>query len=185
MICLFSIHPPSPAMSSTPQSHPSVQRLNKAYVQLPASPHSLSTHLARSTPAHVVASSKLKENTPLRPSLFAMPQHVSSSTSLKRKLSDRDTPSQVMDGVVLSSKKSRLSMDASTSLKARQAEPQIPLSNATEEFPNGWVYCHQCNKKRDVTGRSRVYYRCVYSCINHMIRHGSLHCYGDLPYHEG
>ncbi|KAF9484432.1 hypothetical protein BDN70DRAFT_825471 [Pholiota conissans] len=138
-------------MSSTPVTHPSVQRLNKAYVQVPPSSLALSTHLsARSSLAHVAASSKVKENTPLRPSLLAMPCHALSSTSFKRKLFDRDISTHVMDAVVISSKKPRLSVDASVPLKV-QVQPILPLSNASEGFPNGWVYCHQCNKKRDVT----------------------------------
>ena len=30
----------------------------------------------------------------------------------------------------------------------------IKPSNASEEFPNGHLYCHQCNKKRDATRES-------------------------------
>jgi len=29
-------------------------------------------------------------------------------------------------------------------------------STATEEFPNGFFYCHQCNKKRDSSGELRL-----------------------------
>ena len=31
----------------------------------------------------------------------------------------------------------------------------IKPSNASEEFPNGHLYCHQCNKKRDASRESR------------------------------
>ena len=30
----------------------------------------------------------------------------------------------------------------------------VKPSNASEEFPNGHLYCHQCNKKRDATRES-------------------------------
>ncbi|KAH9165462.1 hypothetical protein EDB89DRAFT_2009556 [Lactarius sanguifluus] len=34
--------------------------------------------------------------------------------------------------------------------KTKRRKPRISLtSNATPEFPNGFFYCHQCNKKRD------------------------------------
>lgn len=40
--------------------------------------------------------------------------------------------------------------------KQKQPNHAVPqtVANATNEYPNGFVYCHQCNKKRDVTGSS-------------------------------
>jgi len=34
-----------------------------------------------------------------------------------------------------------------TTVKSNPTRP--PLDNATPDFPNGFVYCHQCSKKRD------------------------------------
>lgn len=145
-------------MSSTPKPYPSVQRLNKAYVQVPQSPVSLSSYRALGGSAHLVPSSRLKENTPLPPFKLAMPQHPSSSSaSTKRKISDRDSSSLVFDGVYISStKKSRLSASTGnmTPLKAKAPKPEVPAANACPGFPNGFSYCHQCNKKRDVAGKS-------------------------------
>ncbi|PPQ84593.1 hypothetical protein CVT25_015796 [Psilocybe cyanescens] len=141
-------------MSSTPKPYPSVQRLNKAYVQVPQSPVSLSSYRALGGSAHLVPSSRLKENTPLPPFKLAMPQHPSSSSaSTKRKISDRDSSSLVFDGVYISStKKSKLSASTGnmTPLKAKVPKPEVPAANACPGFPNGFSYCHQCNKKRDV-----------------------------------
>jgi len=145
-------------MSATPSSHSSVQRLNKAYVQVPPSPLTLSSYRSLNTSSHVVSSSKLKENTPLRPFQLAnMSNHSASTASSKRKASDRDSSSLILDGVNPSAtKKSKLSASAATTsnnntpLKTKQTSQSISASNACPEFPNGWTYCHQCNKKRDL-----------------------------------
>lgn len=170
---VFCLSLSSPAMSSTPKSHPAVQRLNNAYVQVPISPLTSTRNRALSTSAHVAPSSKLKENTPLRPSLLAMQQHSSASVSFKRKLSERDGPSQILDGVIISTKKSKLSIDASAPLKSRQTEFSTLPNNASEEFPNGFVYCHQCNKKRDATGKYLHNFTCFVP--DELVRHHTLH----------
>ena len=43
-----------------------------------------------------------------------------------------------------------------TSTKPGAAGPpsSVKPSNASEEFPNGHLYCHQCNKKRDASRES-------------------------------
>ncbi|CAA7261782.1 unnamed protein product [Cyclocybe aegerita] len=140
-------------MSSTPKTHPAIQRVNKAYVQVPVSPYSTSSvHRMLATPIHVAASNKLKENTPLRPSHLAMSHSIIPSTSLKRKISDRE-PRLIFDGVVITSaKKPKLSApnDNGTLLKKNPSKVDIPVIELTPEFPNGSVYCHQCNRKRDL-----------------------------------
>lgn len=37
---------------------------------------------------------------------------------------------------------------------AADATSSVKPSNASEEFPNGHLYCHQCNKKRDASRES-------------------------------
>jgi hypothetical protein len=37
-------------------------------------------------------------------------------------------------------------------VSAKTQATQKEASNATPEFPNGFFYCHQCNKKRDSSG---------------------------------
>ena len=37
---------------------------------------------------------------------------------------------------------------------AADATSSVKPSNASEEFPNGHLYCHQCNKKRDASRKS-------------------------------
>ncbi|KAH9485467.1 hypothetical protein JR316_0002375 [Psilocybe cubensis] len=146
-------------MNPTPKPHQSVQRLNKAYVQVPDSPVSLANYRAIGTSPHPVPSSSLKENTPLSPFQLAMSQqHTLSFTSTKRKLADRDASSFVFDGVhISSSKKSRLSTSTASMapLNSKESKPVLPTTNTCPEFPNGFVYCHQCNKKRDVSATLR------------------------------
>ncbi|KAJ2922753.1 hypothetical protein H1R20_g14379, partial [Candolleomyces eurysporus] len=77
-----------------------------------------------------------------------------SSASLKRKLSDRDSTSSTVDTAASSSKKAK-SVSTGTPLKPSQTNSatlvfQSP-SNACPEYPNGWTYCHQCCKKRDLS----------------------------------
>jgi hypothetical protein len=128
-------------MSTTLKPHPSVQKLNKAFVQVPASPQTLSSYRTFATPAHVAASSKLKENTPLRPLQLGMNQQPTGSTLLKRKLSDRDSSSLIFDGVVIPLKKPK-------------------LSSTMNETTSSAAYCHQCNKKRDMLGM--FWFPCCY-----------------------
>jgi hypothetical protein len=145
-------------MSATLKPHPSVQRLNKAFVQVPASPQTLSSYQTFGIPSHVAASSKLKENTPLQPLQLGMNQQPFVSTSWKRKLSDRDPSSLIFDGVMISSKKSKLSSTANgTASNAKEIQPESLSKKAGLEFPNGFVYCHQCNKKRDASGKFGVH----------------------------
>jgi hypothetical protein len=74
------------------------------------------------------------------------------------------------DSTALKGRKSnpRLSKDASGSRKSKSKSTRavttdgkgkdLDASNANEEYPNGFFYCHQCAKKRDATSSSpRMY----------------------------
>jgi hypothetical protein len=39
-----------------------------------------------------------------------------------------------------------------SAMTSRTQGTRKEVSNATPEFPNGFFYCHQCNKKRDSSG---------------------------------
>ncbi|KAF8871260.1 hypothetical protein CPB84DRAFT_1830164 [Gymnopilus junonius] len=136
-------------MSATPNSHSVVRKVNKAYVLVPPSPLNLSSYRPLRTPVHVAGGSKLKENMPLRPSQLAMSQQAASSPSLKRKLSERDVSTLVFDRVNPVPKRSKLST-AIPLKNTHIVQPTAPAENACPEFPNGFAYCHQCNKKRDL-----------------------------------
>lgn len=100
------------------------RRLSQIFVEIPASATS-------NYPPHVPSSRK--EN-PLRASA-SKNAIVPMNTSSKRKQDEtHDQPS----------KKAKVE---TTSVKPNAM--RRPLANATLDFPNGFVYCHQCNKKRD------------------------------------
>ena len=137
-------------MASTSRGHPSIQRINNAYVQVPASPLSLASYHPLRTPVHTASSTKLKENTPFR--LFT----TNSSTSRKRKLSDCIS---IHDGPISVLKKSKLNATDETpsKVKAPRSQQFIPTANACPNFPNGYVYCHQCSQKRDILSKFASY----------------------------
>ncbi|KAF8554735.1 hypothetical protein OG21DRAFT_1508623 [Imleria badia] len=100
--------------------------LSQVYVELPSSrtPHKHLPH---------VSSAGHKENALSRSSATQMsslePAHN------KRKL-DADAPVA----------------DQPAAKKHKQPMVAVqPVTNAPDEYPNGFVYCHQCNKKRDAT----------------------------------
>src|ERR1700675_2905582 len=141
-------------MSSTRRCHPSVRRFSQVYVEIPPSPLSRSRN---GTLAHVPPSSTiLKENAPLWTSDDITHPNVSSispSISHKRKLSDRD-PSISMVEVVITKKPKQF--PNAKSKESNNASVNAASATRSEDFPNGFFYCHQCAKKRDVEG-------CLYS----------------------
>lgn len=124
-------------MASTSKQHPSIHRINNAYVQVPVSPLSLVSYRPLKTPIY---SAKLKENTPLRP----LQSTTNLSISCKRKLSDCDS---IHDAISIV-KKARPSK-----VKAERSQPIAPAS-ACPNSPNEYVRCHQCSKKRDILSES-------------------------------
>ncbi len=138
-------------MSATPSQHSTVKRINRAYVQVPPSPFTISGRRTFQNSPHVASScNELKENTPLKSLQTPMSYIGSSSTSLKRKLSDRE---HYFDDVVIPPKQSKLtSASNDTSSKPKQSKISEPANNTLVNFSDGLVYCHQCNKKRDPGG---------------------------------
>lgn len=134
--------------ASTSKALSSNRRINKAYVQVPVSPLSLASYRALKTPLRAASSMKFKENTPLRPLQFTN----NPSMSLKRKFSDCDP---IHDGPVSVVKKAKLMATDGTPSKVKMArsQPIVPTANACADFPNGYVHCHQCTKKRDILSK--------------------------------
>ena len=130
-------------MASTARAH----RINNAYVQVPASPLSLASYHPLNTSIHTASSTKLKENTPLR-----LQFTTNSSSSRKRKLSDCIS---IHDGSASVLKKAKFSAvdETPSKVKASRSQQIIPTANACPEFPNGFAYCHQCSRKRDILSK--------------------------------
>ena len=161
MLNSLQVSPPTPpTMAATSKARPSIQRINNAYVKVPLSPMSLASYHPLKTHA---SSTKLKENTPLRPPQFT----TNSSTSRKRKLSDCDS---IHDGPISLLKRAKLVVADGTlsRAKAPQSQPIVPTANACTEFPNGYVYCHQCYKKRDILSKF-AFFTLITSEVNILI----------------
>ncbi|GLB37681.1 hypothetical protein LshimejAT787_0407320 [Lyophyllum shimeji] len=125
-------------MAATPGS--AARRFTQqVYVDVPSSPYPIprSASIAKSVPANM-----LKENTPLRPSNGGIPRSISDMSPLKRKVSQHDLAAS--DSTVPVPKKQKIA-----EIRAVPYQPTV-ASNACPEFPNGFVYCHQCSRKRDV-----------------------------------
>ncbi|KAH9046086.1 zinc-finger domain of monoamine-oxidase A repressor R1-domain-containing protein [Lactarius hengduanensis] len=86
--------------------------------------------------------------TPLR--VHNMQSAASTPVTMKRKRSE-ETPNETGSRVSApetKTKRRKVSV-ADTKTQGTTRATHIVASNATPEFPNGFFYCHQCNKKRD------------------------------------
>lgn len=146
--------------------HPAFERLSRVYVQVPSSPHAMSSYRplcnSASTPSGLTT--KLKENAPLCIATHhkSQEQSTSASANLKRKASERDSSSLVLDGVVIISKKSKLSASA---LKPTQIQADNSAHDASNAADSS-TWCHQCNRKRPKEGKclfSEIYVVCLTS----------------------
>jgi hypothetical protein len=147
-------------MFSAPTTQSAALRRIKqqVYVDIPSSPIPLSRYSAMSKSnatthvhaASVTTSVVLKENTPLTLTHGNM---ITPSISRKRKLSERDVPSSAL-GLLANTKKQKLVKPEVkppvTALPSTLAPPAA--SNASLDYPNGYMYCHQCSRKYDVAG---------------------------------
>jgi hypothetical protein len=151
-------------MPSTPRTNPSIQRINNAFVQVPLSPLSLASYRPLKTPIHTASSTKHKENPPFRLQQFT----TNPSTSRKRKLSDCIP---IHDGLVSVLKKAKLNAadETPSKVKAPQSQRIVPTANACPDFPNGYVHCHQCSRKRDILSKFASYTSITFEVFNILI----------------
>jgi hypothetical protein len=148
-------------MTSTPTlatpfsaQHSSIKRLLKVFVEIPPSPifRSQKKSLQPLCPHVPINSTHLKENARWWPPKllnhvedFTMP-----STPLKRKLS-------TVDVVVSSAKKTKVLPTLAPQVQGKSKVATKPSKrDQSNEFPNGYFYCHQCNAKRDPCGGSCI-----------------------------
>jgi hypothetical protein len=129
--------------ASTPSSRP--RKLSEVYVLVPHSPYSLSTSEAIGTRT---ANDFHNPPTPLR--VHNMQSASSTPGTIKRKYSE-EIPNETELRVGAPETKMKRRKVSATETKAQSATraTHTEASNATPEFPNGFFYCHQCNKKRD------------------------------------
>lgn len=148
-------------MSTRTQPRPISTARRLSHVQIPASPfRTPSSSRVMATPTAPQQGSD-QENTPVpkqRPSMSPTRSSYTSAAQLKRKRSEHDLSLQGHD--VSSPKKQKVLADVTPRPKASPAKKTSALSkttatgedpnNASEEFPNGSFYCHQCARKKDV-----------------------------------
>jgi hypothetical protein len=108
----------------------------QVYVLVPPSPYSASAS----------ASEAIGTHNPLTPLRVHNMQSASSVT--KRKHSEENPNEMDLRVNVAPETKPKRRKVAATQSGTR-ATTHTVASNATAEFPNGFFYCHQCNKKRD------------------------------------
>jgi hypothetical protein len=135
-----------------------VRRHSQVYVDVP---HYKNLSGSAQSPA-----GSLKENTPLRPSRTNTETHmptlkIDGTTPKKRKAPDYPNNSDSSEQNSTRTKKQKVATapqpdsQAAATPKAVQAATTNPTEASSELYPNGYFYCHQCNRKRD---RSREYY---------------------------
>ena len=116
--------------------------LSQVFVELPPS-RTLLKHSHVSSAGH-------KENALSRPSASQMSSSTPPAPAHSKRKLDVDTPVA----------------DEPATKKHKQPKDSIPtqsVANTNDEYPNGFVYCHQCNKKRDTTSTSHFFPQPIYS----------------------
>lgn len=142
----MSLPPSLHAQRATPSSSRPHKR-SDVYVLVPRSPYSPCTSGPR-----IVNDSHHNPPTPLREHNLPIPE--SPLPAIKHKRSEGNFDETEQRAPEAKSKRPKVSTmtnrtQGSTKL-TRTVEP-----TPTEEFPNGFFYCHQCNKKRDSSGNPR------------------------------
>jgi hypothetical protein len=145
-------------MSLTPSSlhaqrvPPSSSRpkLPEVYVLVPRSPYSLCSSEAIGT--RTANGFHHNPPTPLR--AHNMPTTESPLNAIKRKRSEGNLDETEQRAPEIKSKRPKVSTMTSKAQGSTRLSRAV-TSNATVEFPNGFFYCHQCNKKRDSSGELR------------------------------
>ena len=153
-----------------------VRRSSQVYVSVPPSSYSRPSTISRTdsmSSSESPSFSSLKENTPLRPTrtnseLTSMTTLSTLSTKSNKRKHAEDTDLPLPEGIpevkTSKAKKPRLSSNAVATKAARGATQAKGSAKSkagsnrkheqkdnSEEFPNGFFYCHQCTKKRDVS----------------------------------
>jgi hypothetical protein len=83
-----------------------------------------------------------------------MPIAESPLNAIKRKRSEENSDETEQRAPETKSKRPKVSTMTSKA-QGSTRHSRTDESNATVEFPNGFFYCHQCNKKRDSSGEGR------------------------------
>ena len=125
-----------------PTPSPRSRNLKEVYVLVPRSPYSLSASEAIGTRT---AGDFHNPPTPLR--VHNMQSASSTTTTIKRRRPEETTNDMDLRVNTPEPKMKRRKSEINTQSATRATH--TVATNASAEFPNGFFYCHQCNKKRD------------------------------------
>jgi hypothetical protein len=134
------------AQRATPSSSRPSKR-SDVYVLVPRSPYSPCT--SETIGPRTVNGSHHNPPTPLRE--HNMPIAESPLAIIKRKRSEGNLDETEQRAPEAKSKRPKVSTITNKTQGSTKLTRTVE-STATEEFPNGFFYCHQCNKKRDSSG---------------------------------
>ena len=132
----------------TPSSRPSRSLKQQVYVLVPRSPYSSS------------ASEAIGTHNPLTPLRV---HNMQSASSLTKRRHPEENPNEMdlrVNPAPETKPKRRKVAATQQSGTTRATTQTVITSNATPEFPNGFFYCHQCNKKRDSAGALLFFFGC-------------------------
>ena len=144
----------------TKASQPAVRRHSQVYVDVP--------HFRQPSSSTQSPAGSLKENTPLRPSRTNTETQMSTlkaggTASKKRKQHDETNGSDSEELLTAKAKKQKVAVAPQPNGKSKvatakpaKAATSSPTDTISEEYPNGYFYCHQCNRKRDRSGEHRI-----------------------------
>jgi hypothetical protein len=138
------------AHCATPSSSNPTKR-SEVYVLVPRSPYSPCA--SETIGPRTVNGSRHNPHTPLRE--YNMPVAEAPLTVIKRKRSEGNLDEMEQRAPEAKSKRPKLSSTINRT-QGSTKHTRTVASTATEEFPNGFFYCHQCNKKRDSSGELKA-----------------------------
>lgn len=117
---------------------------------------------ATKPPPHKRKLSQPDMDTSLEPKKQKLAKSDTNTIPLKTATKGKDTgKNQEVSGDDLNPTKKTTANKAKPSTSTKPGEVRVASatkpSNVSEEFPNGHLYCHQCNKKRDAMRRSHLH----------------------------
>jgi len=145
----MSVRPSSVRAQRVPNSSARLRNLSQVYVLVPRSPYS-------PVPSESIGARKTEGcyNPPTRLRTHNMSITASPLSTIKRNRSEGDFDETELRVPEIKPKRPKVSTMTSKAKGATRPTQTAP-SNANPEFPNGFFYCHQCNKKRDSSGERR------------------------------
>jgi len=146
----MALSPLSLRAQRAPPSSSRPPKRSEVYVLVPHSPYSACA--SETIGPRTVNGSQHNPPTPLREHNMSIAE--SPLAVIKRKRSEGNLDETEQHTPEVTSKRPKVS-DMTNKTQGSTKLTRTVASTAAEEFPNGFFYCHQCNKKRDSSGELR------------------------------